>query len=100
MDPCVNFDCKVATVVPTDGYCTYFKKGINDLNCFLPCMTDNCTKFYSPDTACITYFCQEKSTTSTPTPMTTMPPGPSPSDNDTTLVWSLSAGKKMTHKFA
>lgn len=96
MDPCINFDCKVATVIPTDGYCTYFKKEPNDIDCFLPCMTENCTKFYSPDSVCVTYFCNEKTTTSTPVPFTTFPPEPPiPADVDWALVGPLSGlGKK------
>jgi len=45
-DPCNNFDCHVETV-PSD-FCTVPVKGPYDINCWIPCAIDNCTKEIEP----------------------------------------------------
>jgi len=45
-DPCDNFVCHVESV-PSD-FCTVPVKGPYDINCWIPCAIDNCTKEIEP----------------------------------------------------
>jgi len=71
-DPCDNFDCQVESV-PSD-FCTVPVKGPYDINCWIPCSIDNCTKDIEPGNTCLEFICVPKPTPPGPPP----PPGPVP----------------------
>lgn len=51
-----NFNCSFYVIEPEDSCYDYIKLP-QDINCFYPCLTDNCTKIPNSDTSCLVYEC-------------------------------------------
>ena len=50
-----NFNCSSRLVQP--DVCYDYVKHPNDINCFFPCLIDNCTKIINGDIYCYEYHC-------------------------------------------
>jgi len=79
VDPCDDFDCHIEII--TADFCTIPIKGPYDVNCYIPCRIDNCTKEIQPGNTCYNFICEPKpgpSPPPTPGPTPPPPPGPTP----------------------
>lgn len=78
LDPCLNYNCQSYTV--PGPFCVYYIKTKYDINCFLPCLTENCTKETQFGINCPEFNCELiPNPTPSPTPPTPIPPTPTPS---------------------
>jgi len=74
-DPCDDYNCHIESV--TADFCTLPEKGPYDIDCWIPCLIDNCTKVIEPGNTCLDYICIPKPGP-IPPPVPPTPPGPIP----------------------
>lgn len=88
IDPCDEFECETYTV--PGPFCTYYTKGLYDVDCFLPCLTENCTTEIQYATFCPKYECRYL-----PGPSPIFPPKPNPPSENWTLIGLIIGGTKI-----